>query len=109
MRIFLWGGGEFNIRAKVHWEDVCVPRKVKGFGIMNPKEALIVLLYKWVSYAFELKMKFENINLQQVETKPTFKAQEMGAKYFLDFCPQSHLNKSLESLGQNDEGLKGDV
>ncbi len=25
MRNFLQGGGEFNIRAKVPWEDVCAP------------------------------------------------------------------------------------
>jgi hypothetical protein len=53
-------------------------------------------------------MKFENIALQQVEIEPTFKAQEMGTKYLMDFCPPSHLNKSLESLGQNYEGLEGD-
>jgi len=53
-------------------------------------------------------MKFENIALQQVEIEPTFKAQEMGTKYWMDFCPPSHLNKSLESLGQNYEGLEGD-
>ncbi len=75
---------------------------------MNTKKPLIALLYKWVSYAFELRMKFENIILQQVKIEPSFKAQEMGTKYLIDFCPQSHLNKSLESLGQNYEGLEGD-
>jgi hypothetical protein len=68
MRNFLQGGGEFDIRAKVCWEDVCAPRKVKGLGIMNSKDALTTLLYKWVSYAFEFGMKFENITLQQVKT-----------------------------------------
>ncbi len=65
-------------------------RKVRGLGIMNSKEALPALFYKWVLYAFELGMKFQNITLQQVETKPTFKAQEMGTKYLMDILI-SHL------------------
>jgi hypothetical protein len=33
---FLWGGGELTTITKICWGDVCAPRMVGGFSIMNP-------------------------------------------------------------------------
>jgi hypothetical protein len=52
LRNFLWLGKEHRTRIRVSWHDCCVKRKQGGLSIINPKDAEVALLSKWVVYAF---------------------------------------------------------
>lgn len=48
LRNYLWAGIEEHSRARVRWNDCCASKKVGGLGIVNPENALIALMSKWV-------------------------------------------------------------
>lgn len=48
LRNYLWAGTEEASRARVRWEDVYAAKKFGGLGIIDPEEALIGLMGKWV-------------------------------------------------------------
>lgn len=59
---FLLWHNEHATRAKVWWEDVCMRAlKFGGLNITFPKEAMEILLCKWVLYVLEPKESNLNI------------------------------------------------
>ena len=45
---FLWSGSAHPSRSRVRWVDVCAPKSIGGFNLVDPEEALHALAAKWV-------------------------------------------------------------
>ena len=53
IRNYLWSGKEQLTRTRVSWKECCVKKKYGGFGLVDPEEAKISLLCKWIVKASE--------------------------------------------------------
>jgi exonuclease III len=52
LRNYLWAGKDSRTRTRVSWQDCCIKRKLGGLSLIDPKEAEVGLLSKWVVHAF---------------------------------------------------------
>ncbi|KAG0623283.1 hypothetical protein M758_3G162400 [Ceratodon purpureus] len=53
LRNFLWAGTEESSRSRVRWTDCCASKATGGLGIVDPDEALVALMGKWVLKGLE--------------------------------------------------------
>lgn len=51
---FIWAGRETMALAWVAWSTICNKYRDGSLGILDPEQALIALMLKWVIQAFQL-------------------------------------------------------
>jgi hypothetical protein len=50
---YLWSGSTNNSHVKIRWSQYCQSRDMGGINLINPKDALVALMSKWVIKACE--------------------------------------------------------
>ena len=50
---YLWTGTQHNSRARIAWDSCCRKKKERGLGLVNPEEAVVAMMCKWIVLACE--------------------------------------------------------
>jgi hypothetical protein len=54
LRNYLWSGAEHSTKTRINWFDCCAKKHIGGLDLIDPQEAMISLLCKWVITAYLL-------------------------------------------------------
>lgn len=53
VRKFMWSGALHRARTKVAWAQCCMSKDKGGINMVNPEDALVALMSKWIIKACE--------------------------------------------------------